>query len=423
MVARMPERAEELRIWSDQGGGRRARDDSNVWDPTSEVEQSSYFWRGDPVAISPQAKSGTNDGPVAVELFCGAGGTSLGFAEAGFSVALGLDVHAPSVATFSDNHPQAAAILGDIRKVKPAEVSSAIGRRGIDVILAGVPCQGFSLNNRKRFSGDERNFLFRELIRFVTELQPRAVLLENVSGLMSSRSGEFAGEISRALREAGDYRVQVATLQAADYGVPQLRRRVCFAATPPDADFEWPRATFGPSVYVPYRTVRDAISDLPAVGPGEVNTEYDLPPLTDYQAEMRLGAGSLLNHEAPKHPPDTIAKIAATTPGAPIYPRFTQRIRLDWDRPSPTQVAGGIRPQYQFGHPSQARGETVRERCRIQSFPDTFRIHGGVVQGRVQTGNAVPPLLARAIANSFRDALRLGTGEPRPDAELAVALG
>ena len=85
-----------------------------------------------------------------------------------------------------------------------------------------------------------------------------------------------------------------------------------------------------------------------------------------------------------------------------MYPKFRQRIRLKWDEQSPTQVSGGIRPQFQFGHPSQARGLTIRERCRIQSFPDRFRIAGGVVQGRVQTGNAVPPLLAKAVAEALK---------------------
>ncbi|MFC1625411.1 DNA cytosine methyltransferase [Patescibacteria group bacterium] len=116
-------------------------------------------------------------------------------------------------------------------------------------------------------------------------------------------------------------------------------------------------------------------------------------------------AKKLENHTAPSHPPSTIKKIGSTEPGKPMYPKFTQRIRLHWDKTSPTQVSGGIRPQFQFGHPEQSRGLTVRERCRIQSFPDDFVIFGGTVQGRVQTGNAVPPLLAKAIAIRVKKAL------------------
>ena len=115
-----------------------------------------------------------------------------------------------------------------------------------------------------------------------------------------------------------------------------------------------------------------------------------------------LGSNQLTNHKAPNHPQDTIEKIKNTKPGFPMYPKFKQRIRLAWDIQSPTQVSGGIRPQFQFGHPSDSRGLTIRERCRLQSFPDHFVVSGGIVQGRVQTGNAVPPFLAKAVALAFK---------------------
>jgi DNA (cytosine-5)-methyltransferase 1 len=152
-------------------------------------------------------------------------------------------------------------------------------------------------------------------------------------------------------------------------------------------------------------TVEEAIGDLPPLAPGEEAEEYACASQSDHQRLMRQGSIGLHNHRAPRHPAATVRKIEATPPGEPIYPRFRQRIRLHPDRPSPTQVAGGIRAQYQFGHPTQARGLTVRERCRLQSIPDRVFIHGGVVQGRVQTGNAVPPLLARALGESLRRAL------------------
>ena len=119
-----------------------------------------------------------------------------------------------------------------------------------------------------------------------------------------------------------------------------------------------------------------------------------------------VNGNGLQNHKAPNHPIARIKKIGSTKPGFPIYPKFKQRIRLKWDQLSPTQVAGGIRPQFQFGHPDDARGLTIRERCRIQSFPDNFVISGGIVQGRVQTGNAVPPLLSSAIAKTLIQTLK-----------------
>ena len=118
---------------------------------------------------------------------------------------------------------------------------------------------------------------------------------------------------------------------------------------------------------------------------------------------MRVNSnGSVECHTAPNHPKDTIERIENTIPGESMYPKFKQRIRLAWDIQSPTQVSGGIRPQFQFGHPEDARGLTIRERCRIQSFPDDFVVKGGTVQGRIQTGNAVPPMLAKAVATAIK---------------------
>lgn len=113
---------------------------------------------------------------------------------------------------------------------------------------------------------------------------------------------------------------------------------------------------------------------------------------------MRGNQKELFNHTAPNHPQETIQRIGSTKPGEPMYPKYRQRIRLSWDIQSPTQLAGGIRPQFQFGHPGSPRGLSVRERARLQSFPDDYMFMGGTVQGRVQTGNAVPPLLAKGLA-------------------------
>ena len=118
-----------------------------------------------------------------------------------------------------------------------------------------------------------------------------------------------------------------------------------------------------------------------------------------------VGINGLTCHQAPNHPASVIQNIHNTAPGQPLYEKYTQRIRLNWNDLSPTQVSGGIRPSFQFGHPQDDRGLTIRERCRIQSFPDNFVVEGGIVQGRVQTGNAVPPLLARAIALAIREYL------------------
>jgi len=115
-----------------------------------------------------------------------------------------------------------------------------------------------------------------------------------------------------------------------------------------------------------------------------------------------IKGNKLTNHRAPNHPKAVVDLIGSTKPGFPLYAKFKQRIRLSWEIQSPTQVSGGIRPSFQFGHPQDSRGLTIRERCRLQSFPDNFEVSGGIVQGRVQTGNAVPPLLAKAIGLAIK---------------------
>lgn len=374
----------------------------DVWDKSVQVEENGYYWKGDPIItgpadIIPQA-------PIVVELFCGCGGTSLGFEMAGFQIAIGCDIHKPSIETFKTNHPKAATILGDVKKVSPEMIAKLLGGREVDVLIGGVPCQGFSLNNRKRHEDDERNSLYKEFVRFVKALKPRAVLLENVSGMKST--GNYVSTIERELSKAGDMNVKSNLLFAADYGVPQSRRRLVFVGIRGLKEFDFNEIikTNGPGTGKPYVTVRDALSDLPSLEPNGSSTEYASLPKTDYQRMMRgqTKGGKLLNHKAPNHPQGIVDKIRQTIPGEPMYPKFKQRIRLAWDMQSPTQVSGGIRPQFQFGHPSDNRGLTIRERCRLQSFPDTFVVSGGIVQGRVQTGNAVPPLLAKAVALAIK---------------------
>jgi DNA (cytosine-5)-methyltransferase 1 len=307
--------------------------------------------------------------------------------------------------TFQGSHPWSNAILGDIREVDLSLIDEALDGNDVEVITAGVPCQGFSLNNRKRHDEDERNFLFREFIRVSDALKPPVILLENVSGLKNAAGGEFARAIGGAMEEIG-YSVKFATLNAADYGVPQTRKRVFFLGTRDGVEVRWPAKTHGPGRERAHIGVWEAIGDLPQIQAKETAEEYDRDPFSRYQEILRREADTVHNHIAPRHPSSTVERIAGTEPGEPMYEKFKQRIRLHPDQTSPTQVSGGIRPQFQFGHPKIPRGLTVRERCRIQSFPDHYEIKGGVVQGRYQTGNAVPPLLASAIADEIKRGLQ-----------------
>ena len=374
--------------------------EKSAWDKSVKVEENGYYWKKDPVF----SKGGEipKNRPIIVELFCGCGGTSMGFEMAGFEVVLGCDIHAPSIQTFKANHPNCSTILGDVKKVDPFTIKELLNGRPLDVIIAGVPCQGFSLNNRKRHQEDDRNLMYKEFVRFIEILKPKVLVLENVSGMKST--GNFVDDIEKDLAKAGKMIVKSKLLYAPDYGVPQKRSRLIFVGIiDKDFDFNLIQKTHGPETDKPYVTIKDAIGDLPTLKPKETKKKYKTAPFSEYQELMRINHnGPLECHTAPNHPIETIEKIRNTIPGEPMYPKFKQRIRLAWDIQSPTQVSGGIRPQFQFGHPEDARGLSIRERCRIQSFPDHFIVKGGIVQGRVQTGNAVPPLLAKAVALAIK---------------------
>ena len=376
----------------------------NKWDKSVEVEENGYYWKGDPIITKGNFRP--NGNPVVVELFCGCGGTSVGFEMAGYQIAVGADILRPAIETFRNNHDGVSTILGDIHKVEPEQIIEMLNGAQVDVLIGGVPCQGFSLNNRKRHEGDKRNKLYLEFIRFVEALHPRAVVLENVSGMKST--GDIVNVIERDLSAASGMTVKSQMLYAPDYGVPQSRTRLLFVGVQgQDFDFSRIVKTHGPETSVPYNTVGDAISDLPSLNSNESADKYTKKPKTEYQKLMRQNVKSnqLTNHQAPNHPVDVIEMIASTKQGEPLYEKYHQRIRLSLKDLSPTQVSGGIRPSFQFGHPTDARGLTIRERCRIQSFPDDFVVSGGIVQGRVQTGNAVPPLLARAVALAIKEYL------------------
>lgn len=317
-----------------------------------------------------------------------------------FNIILANDIYTPAIETYKYNHPNTSTILGNIKNVTDETFKNIIGNKTVDLVSAGVPCQGFSLANKKRNKDDERNYLFLEVVRFVNIFNPKVVMIENVSGMKSLNNGSFVEDIEESLKNSGKYgyEVQHKLVNAADYGVPQLRNRLVFIAVRKDIKkiFNFPKATHGING-IPFNTIYDAISDLPALDNNEEKINYTNNPKTKYQKLLRNNEQFLVNHKSPKHPSSTVEKIKNTKPGLPMYEKYKQRIRLAWDIQSPTQVAGGIRPQFQFGHPEQNRGLSIRERARIQSFPDNYKFLGGIVQSRVQTGNAVPPLLAKAI--------------------------
>lgn len=392
---------------------------ADKWKNTVPVEKSSYLQDKDVIYKNEENFIFDSSKYAMLDLFCGAGGFALGASWAGFQSVLGIDFFEPAMKTWQANHPNSIGCLGDIKKINPDYIKKLLSDKGVDhiyLITGGVPCQGFSIANRKHNDNDERNFLFLEYMKFVKVFMPDYIILENVSGMRRTAGGQFERDIKEYMEKLG-YVTTVKLVNAADYGVPQLRQRLLFVGVRNNSKLTKPYVFPNGNFSGKYVSVGEAISDLPLLGNNECIDKYIHSPTTDYQKLMRgvgyikeISESSVLyNHLSPKHPESTIRKIRNTHPGKPMYPKFKQRIRLDAANPSPTQLAGGIRPQFQFGHPVQPRGLTIRERARIQSFPDSYRFYGGIVQERVQTGNAVPPLLIYNITTPM--ALELAKGK------------
>ncbi len=369
----------------------------NVWDINKKVEENLYFNFDSPIVENKKRK---NNPLVHIDLFSGCGGFSCGFEQSGFVTELAIDIHKPSIETIKRNHKNTSTICGDIRKIKPKDCKKLVTTKNSNIVITGgVPCQGFSRSNRKQHDDDERNFYFRELLKFVEEFNPSAVIVENVSGIAKAKEGYFLKTISDEIAKLG-YKVHTSLINSSEYGVPQTRKRFFFVGV--KKKYEWlfpPKTNF----IKDFVTVGDAIlGDLPSLGNNQSKRSYKAEPKNKFQLMIRKGSKELTNHLSPNHPQGTIEMIKNTKPGDAMYKKFKQRIRLNKNMPSPTQVCGGIRPQFQFGHPTQSRGLSIRERARIQTFPDSYEFMGGITQGRVQTGNAVPVLVAKALSGQLK---------------------
>jgi DNA (cytosine-5)-methyltransferase 1 len=305
---------------------------------------------------------------------------------------------------------------------------SGISIKEVDVLIGGPPCQGFSTVGN-RMIDDPRNNLVREFARAVGIIRPSAFVMENVVGLVSMKNGLGEPIVSELLKvfEGLGYKTYYKILVAADYGVPQLRKRLFFVGFRKDlnASFLWPRKTHHPRTSLNvlafgehrYLTVRDAISDLPRLRAGEEKSEYELPPQSDYQRWARAESRELSNHRAPKHSDVVLKRIRSIPPGGnhsnlPDELKLESGFpniygRLSWDEPADTITAnfGCASAPGRFIHPEDDRVLSVREGARLQSFPDRVKFFGSLTQQYRQVGNAVPPLLAKAVATSVRRAL------------------
>ena len=380
----------------------------------------------------------------AIDLFCGAGGLSEGFRQAGFQVLVGQDYDAVAGKTFEATHSKATFIGGPIQGVTAAQILSAAGKREgeIDVVIGGPPCQGYSVYNHQRGESDPRAGLFREYLRIVKDIQPRWMVMENVTGITSIAGGGVVREIYAAMESLG-YRVDMRVLKAEEYGVPQERRRVVFIATRGDAPILFPEPTHGPGL-APFVTVWDAISDLPTIENGAKASAlgYETEPANDYQRSLRGNVVTVSNHAAPRLGTINEQRMLHIPPGGSwrdipfdLLPAGMKKAKRSdhtkrYGRPRKTDLACTILTKCDvhwgaYIHPVQNRALTVREAARLQSFPDKFTFQGNSTEQYVQVGNAVPPLLGRRVAEALLIADRQAEAlhqSSHPGAQLAMAL-
>jgi len=364
-------------------------------------------------------------GSTVIDLFCGAGGLSEGFRQAGARVLVGNDYDAAAGKTFQATHPEAKFLLGPIQNfsVQDFLIAGGLKKGELDCLVGGPPCQGFSVYNHQRGMHDERSSLYREYLRVVEGLAPKWVVLENVTGMTSAGGGAAVLAIQDGLAALG-YNVEKRILKAEEYGIPQERRRIVFIGNRIGIPIAWPEPTHGPGL-LPYVTVRDAIGDLPALKNGESPDVmlYKRALRNSYQMALRGNEAFVENHSAAKLSKVNLERMKHIPQGGswrdiplellPAGMRKAKRSdhtkrygRLRWDGLASTILTKCDVHWGAYIHPSQDRSLTVREAARFQSFPDWFVFHGSRTEQYVQVGNAVPPLLGKKIAENINSAVK-----------------
>lgn len=342
--------------------------------------------------------------PTFIDLFSGAGGLTLGLARAGWTPLLAVEQWKDALNTYRSHFVDHSALDIDIAELDASRLARELPDRP-EWVVGGPPCQGFSTVG-KRQRHDPRNQLVREFKRIVDTLQPDGFVIENVLGLKDMR---FEEAITELFAGAG-YTVAFHVLRAADYGVPQLRRRVLFVGHRERGWFAGPQPTQSEDDYV---TVWDAIGDLPEVGPGETATSYARLPFTDYQRLLRADETVLQGHTVSAHPPHLVKAISFIPDGGnrrsipdeyqPKSGFHNSYSRLASWAPAVAVTSNLGKPSAtRCIHPFQHRGLTAREGARLQGFPDCFHFTAGVTSQRLQIANAVPPLLAQRIGEALR---------------------
>jgi len=366
-----------------------------------------------------------------IDLFAGVGGLSYGFSkDDDFTIVAANEILPKMAKAYKLNHPTVKVYNCDIKEFGIDVLKRDFPSEGveIDLIIGGPPCQAYSTVG-KRLIDDPRGKLFQEYYRVLCEFNPKVFLFENVKGLLSMKKGELLSTIV-SLFESLSYRVTYKVLNAADYGVPQVRERLIIIGTKLKSQFFFPEPThFNPdnghrTLFTqnlkPYLTLSDAISDLPFIRSGEKSFDYSSLPQNDFQKLMRKEvAKKLQDHNAPNNN-ERLIKIMENLPdgGTPddlpveLRPQSgfpNTYSRLWWNRPSTTITRNLSTPSSsRCIHPIAPRPLTTREGARIQCFPDNYIFYGSRGDRNLQIGNAVPTFLSIALKESIKTHLKEG---------------
>ena len=348
-----------------------------------------------------------------IDLFCGCGGLSKGFLDAGYNVLLGIDFDDAALETFQKNHGSAKALKLDLFNHENIYVITDYLKQNnlsLDVLIGGPPCQGFSIAG-PRNKDDKRNRLYSAMVKLADITKPKAVLLENVPGMLQTNGGIGAKRIVADFKEIG-YTMIPKLLYAPDFGIPQIRKRVFFVGLRNEKqNFEFPSPILDKDHYI---TCEEAINDLPALEGiyGDEIQEYPCPPQSEYQRLMRAHSSEIHNHIGTIHDEKTLKFLAMIPEGKNykalpkeyegIYKYHEALTRYHSKKPSLT-INTCHRSHFHYKY---NRIPTVRESARLQSFPDDFIFYGTKAQQYRQVGNAVPPLLGKAIAEQLKKYLQ-----------------
>lgn len=322
--------------------------------------------------------------PTVIDLFCGAGGISKGFEMADFEIIGGIDFDKKSMETFKKNHPESVSFCDDIKKITARYFLKLTGRETVDVIVGGPPCQGFSMAGR-RDPMDPRNSLFIEFLRFVRELKPRWFVMENVPGILTSKTSEnvFVKDIIESEFRKIGYSIKHQKLNSADYGVPQRRKRVIFIGTKTGIHITYPKPT---------HSNKHQIDAGNRKIPSWVPVKNVLMPRNNVEKSFFHSQRMIDGFKKRKIRNEKSGKGFGFQILDPEKPSYTISARY-WKDGSDALV------KYSE---NEIRMLTPLEAARIQSFPDDFVFCGGKKEQYKQIGNAVPPLLAKAVAGEIK---------------------